>query len=227
MSRRELMWSDGEAETGDIYDYLNNMFSMPGVIRKSKHHYRTGRRGEFYSDFDLLLNDPNNCWYVTIAYARKIEMLLDENQVDFLGFIEKSDGGTTGAIRLAAALSIYTGIRNITIRLGRELEFEQIKFPRIEDGIITGKPQKAWLSGATVVIVTDNISSGGEVEKAIKAVEYNGGRVSDIVTYTLREWEPTAVERFEKREPPIKVRTVWYLPEDVPKERLEQIGIKG
>jgi len=218
------MWSETELEGSDVYGYLHKRFNGPNVIRRSGHRYRVGSPGEFYSDFDLLLNDPYNCRYVTAAYAQEIEEISKEYAIDLLGFVEKSDGGSVGAVRLAGALSIYTGIPNITVRLGRELEFEQVKTSRLE-GEFAGKPQKAWLSGALVVVITDNTSSGGEAEKAVKAVEYNGGRVKDIITYTLREWKPPATERFEKRTPPIKLHTIWNLPEDIPERRRVEIGI--
>lgn len=221
-----MMQSD--QETNDVYEYLRQRFNTQSVFRRSSHRYRTGVPGGSYSDFDLLLNDPINCKYVTIAYAKELEKICKEHPVDQLGFIEKADGGSVGALRLAAALSAYTGIPNFTIRLGRELEFEQVKIPRLEGKEFMGKPQRGQLLDAVVTIITDNMSSGGEVEKAVKAVNYNGGRVTDLLAYTMyRDWEQKIVERFNERVPPVKVHNIWYIPEDVPEERLQEIGIEA
>jgi len=156
---------------------------IPGVVNENEHPLRTGEEQDYYIDFDPLINDPVECRAVVRWYTKTIRSILADHKIDVLGFIEKDrdSGGTTGAIRLAGALSMETGIPNLAIRLGKELPGERIKLrPRLRQ---TSSPPS--LEGCIFVLLSDHSTTGSEGLRAVKAVEYFGGKVSDFVVYSL------------------------------------------
>ena len=177
MQRNELIkWKQLEA-----------FFKEDWVIKQSTHLYRKGLKEKFYFDFDNLTTDSINCRKITELYCKKIEKIKKSKDVDYLAFIEKASGGTVGAIRFAAAISIFTELPNITIRLAKEISYERVKF---------NPPEK--LKGLIGLIITDHITTGTEVLLAVDAIEENEGKISDIVTYALRVDKVNRNE-FEKR----------------------------
>jgi orotate phosphoribosyltransferase len=155
---------------------------IPGVVNESEHIFRTGRRKDYYIDFDPLINDPIECRSVVDWYVEVIKKILSTRQIDILGFIEKDrdSGGTIGALRLAGAISIATDIPNITIRLGKELIQERIKLRTKPDIPLTSS-----LSDLSVVLITDHSTTGLEAIKSIRAVKYRGGKVTDFIAYSI------------------------------------------
>lgn len=114
-----------------LYERAKEFFKTPQAIKRSVRLYRSGLRERYYVDFDLLVVDPNRCETIAKLYAKEIERIAKATPIDLLGFVEKSSGGTTGAIKLAGLLSVYTGIPNVVVRLGKELRFERVKIPEL------------------------------------------------------------------------------------------------
>lgn len=170
-----------KGEMALIHERAGKYFKKEGVIKRSYHFFRVGFEESYYMDFDAIVNDPNQCEDVTLLYRDKIRDIARQQHIDFLAPIEKSSGGTIGIIRLAGAISILTGIPNVPIRLTKEIKSEKVKIPPIE-----GKPIKGRLHGANVIILTDHCTTGAEVLDAVDAVEYSGGIVTDVISYSYR-----------------------------------------
>jgi len=192
---------------------VREAFKVPGVIKKSIRLFRMGLSEPYYVDFDVLINDPYICEQIVRLYAIKIMEISRERPIELLGFIEKYSGGTIGAIRIAGAISIYTRIPNVPIRLTKEIGFERVKIPPI-----IGKPRKGRLSGIKVAIITDHSTTGGEVLNAIDAVEYNGGNVTDVIAFSVRT-DAIKLEDFNKKG--VVFHSLYKLPEDLQKIELD------
>lgn len=172
---------DGELD--QLKRELLKYFTIPGVIKRSIHLFRTGELEEpYYIDVDLMLNDPSRCETIVFELAKQIEKITKERKIDLLGFIEKRGEGTTGLIRLAGAVSIKTGLPNFTIRLSRKISFEKVKVP-ITKGIVPSER----LQCSKTLILTDYATTGGELLNAIGAVASNGGTVTDVIAYAARK----------------------------------------
>lgn len=156
-------------------------FLEPGVIRKSVHYLRGGSKANYYFDFDVKTIDPHMCRIVRDSLCRKILEINTQQKIDFLAFIEKRPGGTTGAIRFAAALSIELGIPNFIIRQTKEIISEQVSLTKN-----VHLPAGLKLLETESVLVTDHITAGGEALRAIETVTSLGGHITDVITYTLK-----------------------------------------
>lgn len=163
-------------------------FNDPSIVRQSKHRLRSGAQASFFVDFDILVNDPQRCADIVSSFSARIFEISLKRQIDLLAFVEKTGRGTTGAIRVGGAISIEVGIPSFIVRLGKELPFERVKLP-------SKKGEPAWrkLEGLGVVLITDHITSGGEVLKAVEAIEGVGGQVSDILSYTLKPTDAISI----------------------------------
>jgi orotate phosphoribosyltransferase len=78
-------------------------------------------------------------------------------------------------LRLAFGYSLFI------IRQGKELPFEKIKLPTRK-----GLPAAQKLAGQCVALITDHTTSGAEILQAVRAIEAVGGRVSDVIAYTIK-----------------------------------------
>lgn len=183
-------------------------FHSQGSVKQCLRVLRSGLDSDWYIDFDHLTIDPFQTEHIVEAYVMEIYKIIREYPVDFLAFIEKSDGGTIGAIRLAAAISIPTRIPNITIRLCKEIDSEKLKIP------IKIQHRK----NLKFILLTDHSTTGAEVKKAIKAIQSNGAIVTDVIAYSVRE--EIDIGEIEK------TGTNIHFIQQTPKA-LEDIGIKS
>jgi len=181
-----IILKPGEVEAA--YQQTLTYFNAPGAIKSSLHFFKSGKPEDYFFDVDYLFNDPVSCEATVRLYVHLIQNVARRRRVDFLAFIEKPtggqkpSGGSVGAIRLAAAISIYSGIPNVTVRLAKHLASEKVKLP-----YNFNIPQAEQLAGANVIVVTDHCSKGRELIGSIEAIEKNGGRVTDAVAYSIRE----------------------------------------
>lgn len=184
-----------EAIIREAQDRAAEYLTRPGVIKASTHLEKSGKPTPYYVDFDNYTHDPDMAKDVLELFKRRIAEIKSIRRVDALAFIEKAAGGTTGALRFSCALSIVTKLPNITVRMAKEIDFEQIKLPSRKGGDV-----KKRLEGLQQVLVTDHCTTGREVLKAADIIERNGGKVTDIVAFTVRQdrIERTR-EQFEKR----------------------------
>lgn len=166
-------------------------FLEPGILKESDHGLRAGGKAGYYFDIDYILNDPAKCELILGIYTDLITKIRSLEQINLLAFIEKASGGTVGALRLSAALSIKTNLPNLTVRPGKAIEFEKVKIPFVErkmPGIQGG------LQGHRAIVVTDHCTSGKEALIAVKILRKHHAIVQNVVSYTLRK------DRFEKYE---------------------------
>jgi orotate phosphoribosyltransferase len=181
-----IILNTGEVEAA--YQRTLTYFKAPGAIKSSLHLFKSGKSDPYFFDIDYLINDSVSCEAAVLLFVHLIQNVARQHRVDFLAFIEKPtggqkpSGGSVGAIRLAAAISIYSGIPNVTVRIAKHLASEKVKLQ-----YDLNKPQDEQLAGANVIVVTDHCSKGRELISAIEAIEENGGRVTDAVAYTIRE----------------------------------------
>jgi len=199
-----------------LREEMREFFRIPFVFKRSARLYRMGLLEPYYIDFDLIINDPYRCEQVAKFYSIKIIEISKQRPVELLAFIEKYGGGTFGAVRLAGLISTLTKIPNVLVRLTRELEYEQVKVPPI-----AGKTLKGRLSDIKTTIITDHISTGTELLDAIDAMEFNGGKVTDVVAYTVR-MDKVRKEEFTRRG--TELHPLFELPNDLPEE-LKRVAI--
>ncbi len=192
---------------GLIHAEVRETFRLPGVVKQSTHLCRRGDEKPYYIDFDALIHDPYLTEQIVRLFSVKIMEISNQRQIDILGFINKYSGGTVGAISIAGALSIFTRIPRITIRLNKNALSERIKAHPI-----VGKPKKETLSGANVLVVTDHVTGGNELLNAIDSVGYAGGTVTDAVAFTTRINEINLKE-FDARG--VTFTSLYILPKDI------------
>lgn len=161
-------------------EILRALVSIPGAIRSSIHPLRGGHSVRKFIDLDLLLADPHDCRNLVERFAATIQDIALESPdpIDFLGFIEKASGGTVGAIRLAAAISIATKIPNIILRPAKDLHVERIK--------LSPASSPMPLKNARIILVTDHSSTGEEMLSAAEIVSSFGAKTVAVVTVTHR-----------------------------------------
>lgn len=186
-------------------------FSSPGVVKTSEHMLKRGW-GEYYVDFDNATFDPTAAEDITYKYANELRKILTKKPIHYLGFIEKHEG-TAGAIKISVAVSILTGVPNILIRPYKDIEFERIKIPPK-----TTKTRGKQLEGSKIVLITDHCTTGTEVLECANIVKENGGKVTDVITYTSRPKIKENLEKFEKEG--IEFHSIYPV-----SERLEKVFI--
>lgn len=213
------------SEVEAAYQQTIDYFNVPGAIKSSLRFFKSGGPEDYFFDIDYLLNDPVHCEAAVRLYVDLIQRIARQQRVDFLAFIEKptggqkASGGTVGAIRIAGAISMYSGIPNVTVRLAKHLPSERIKVP-----YDLGKPQVEQLTGTNVILVTDHCSKGRELIGSVDAIEANGGKVTDAVAYSMREdlvpWkdleqkgiELHCIHRLKKERPKLEATSPAYSP---------------
>lgn len=192
-------------ETRDLWLATLDHFRTPGALRTSTHASRMGLKRPFYMDFDHLVHDPVQCEQIVRLIAEKIEQIQASHSLHAVGFLEKADGGTTGALTIAGAVSIFTRLPNLVVRLWKDIPSERIKLPPVP-----GQPASERLAEMSVVVVTDHSTSGDELLRAAEAVEHFGARVEDVIIYTSIE-DKLEEEAFG----PISVHRIHPLPHDM------------
>lgn len=192
-------------ENRDLWLATLDHFRTPGAFRRSRHASRMGLKREYYVDFDHLVHDPVQCEEIVRLIAEKIDEIMSSRPVHAIAFIEKADGGTTGALTLAAALSIFTRLPNVVVRLWKDIASERMKLEPVP-----GQSAAERLADVSLVIVTDHSTSGDELLRAMKATEYFGAKVDDVIIYTSIE------RQFNKDQfGPINIHQVHLLPQEL------------
>ena len=175
------MEEEYKADVREAHEKALQYFLSPGAIKESTHVFKVGLPERYYFDFDVITVDPEQAKDVLELLKNSINDIKYRKIVHALAFIEKAAGGTTGALRFAAALSIDTKLPSITVRMSKEIDFEKVKFPLVE-----GMDVKKRLNGLNIILVTDHCTTGGEALVAADIISKNGGTLTDVVTYTVR-----------------------------------------
>ena len=164
-----------------------------------------GLKRPWYMDFDHVVHDPIQCEEIVRLIAERIEEIQSVHPVHAVAFIEKADGGTTGALTIAGAVSIFTRLPNLVVRLWKGIPSERIKLPPVP-----GQSASERLAEMSVVVITDHSTSGDELVRAAEAVEHFGAKVEDVIIYTSIEDE-LKEEAFGR----ISVHRIHPLPHDI------------
>ena len=189
-----------ESELNIIKDKLREDFLKPGVGH----------------DFDKIVYGPEKCEWMVGLFTEKIrDIAAQGNEIDFLAFIQKDNGGITGAIKLEGAISIETGIPSTTIRLGKESKAARIKFPWGE-----GENKKGMVADSRAILITDNCVTGKQILRAIKTLEYYGAKVEDVIAFTV-DTEKIKENMDTFKEKGIAIHSFNRIPED-----MDLVGIK-
>jgi orotate phosphoribosyltransferase len=202
-----------------VRERLINEARAPGVYRSSPLLSSSGQQIEVYHDFDLLVTDPLNSKDAVELFSDEIRRIrIDfEPDLSLLGFIDKK-ANTTGAIALAGAISIETGIPYVPIRLWKDLPSERVKLPSTD----IGRPVSQKLLGEKLALITDHSTTGTELLDAVDAVDSLGGTVTDVISYTLNE-ALFAEEDFRSRG--IRVHYFAALPRSFQERSIERVKI--
>jgi orotate phosphoribosyltransferase len=193
-------------------------FNKPGSIKTSIRGFKSGLIDNYYIDFDNITSDALQARNVVSQLVYKINDIKTKQRIDYLGFIEKRFGGTTGAIKASLAISIMTGIPNIILRPRKELEFERVKIPTKPK-----EPRRLQLNGSNVALITDHITTGREIIKSAEIILRNGGKVNDVVTFTIR-YDKLDIKKIEDLK--IQLHYIYKIPEDIPFEYIAKIESK-
>ena len=167
-----------------LEDRFAAAFAIPGFHKASTHVGDAGIPLLRYLDFDVVYRDPSFCRLAVELLGREVRAWAAKTRVDYIAFLEKR-ANTTGAIILAGALTIYTGIPHLVIRLRKDITHERIPFPA-EAGDFP-------LKNANVVLLTDYATTGRELQPAVRAVRGLGGEVVGVVVLV---WDD---ERFNRK----------------------------
>jgi orotate phosphoribosyltransferase len=176
-----------ESTSAAAYRHLRGYLADGESIKQSVHALRSGTVDKFFVDFDFVVNDPRRCQSAVDLFVAKLQQLVRRERVDGLAFLEKArdalvpSGGTVGAVRLAGAISIASGVPNFVIRMSKDIIAERIKLPHN-----THAGNSALLTGASIVVITDHCSTGKELLSAIETISAHGGRVVGVIAYTVR-----------------------------------------
>jgi len=189
-----------ESEVNIIKNKLRENFQKPGIGY----------------DFDQITYSPEKCEWMVGLFSEKVrDIIAYGKEIDFLAFIQRDAGKITGAIKIEGAISMETGIPSTTIRLDRESKANRIKFPWGEN-----ENKKGMIPDSKAILITDHCSTGKEILKAIKTLEYYGAKVEDVITFTMdTEKIKENINSFQKKG--ITIHTFNRIPED-----LNLVGIK-
>lgn len=156
-----------------LEDRFSAAFAIPGFYSPESDCF----------DFDIILRDPAFCRLAVELLSREVNVWAAKERVDYIAFLEKR-ANTTGALTLAGALTIHTGIPHLVVRLRKDIPHERIKFSQAAG--------EYPLKDAKVVLLTDYATTGTKLQPAVKAVTSLGGKVIGIVVLVWDE------ERFNK-----------------------------
>jgi orotate phosphoribosyltransferase len=149
----------------DQKKHLIGLLKANEVIKFGKFTLSSGRESDFYVDMKKAITDPEILSCVAKIIFDKIK---DEK-------IDKIAGPALGAVPIATAVSLHSGIPMLMIRKSQK---EYGTSNRIE-GILQEKDR--------VVVVEDVTTTGNSLLEAIKAVSDNGGRISRAFVVVDRE----------------------------------------
>lgn len=144
---------------------LIQLLTTNQVIQFGKFTLASGRESDYYVDMKKAITDPQILSQIGKMIARKIA-----------GFkVDKVAGPALGAVPIATAVSLASGIPMLMIRKSKK-------------GYGTSKLIEGDLTdGDQVVVVEDVTTTGNSLLKAVNAVKDNGGMVVRALVVVDRE----------------------------------------
>jgi len=149
----------------DQKKHLIALLKANDVIKFGKFTLSSGRESDYYVDMKKAITDPEILSCVAKIIFDKIK---DEN-------IDKIAGPALGAIPIATAVSLHSGIPMLMIRKSQK----DYGTSKLVEGEIQEKDR--------IVVVEDVTTTGNSLLKAIKALSNNGGRISRAFVVVDRE----------------------------------------
>jgi orotate phosphoribosyltransferase len=150
---------------GKDQKHLIGLLKANEVIKFGKFTLSSGRESDYYVDMKKAITDPKILSCVAKLIFDKIK---DEK-------IDKIAGPALGAIPIATAISLHSGIPMLMIRKSKK----GYGTSKLVEGDIQEKDR--------VVVVEDVTTTGNSLLKAIKAVSDNGGLISRAFVVVDRE----------------------------------------
>jgi orotate phosphoribosyltransferase len=149
----------------DKKKHLIALLKANEVIKYGKFTLSSGRESDYYVDMKKAITDPEILSCVAKIIFDKIK---DEK-------IDKIAGPALGAVPIATAVSLHSGIPMLMIRKSQK-DYGTSK-------LVEGEMQEK----ERIVVVEDVTTTGNSLLKAIKALSDNGGRISRAFVVVDRE----------------------------------------
>ena len=134
-----------------------------GAVRFGQFKLASGATSDYYVDIKRASTDP------------KVLRLMGEGLAARLGSAQRIAGMELGAVPLAAAAALASGVPFLMVR------------KKAKDYGTAGRLEGPFAPGEEAVVVEDVTTSGGSSVEAVKALREAGLRVAKVVTVVDRE----------------------------------------
>lgn len=155
--------------------HLIQLLKANDVIKFGKFTLSSGRESDYYVDMKKAITDPQ----ILIQVAKIISNLIKDDEID------KIAGPALGAVPIATAVALHSGIPMLMIRKAQK-DYGTSK-------LIEGDLK----DGDKVIVVEDVTTTGKSLLNAVKAVKDNGGQIER--TFVIVDWEEGALDELKKR----------------------------
>lgn len=155
--------------------HLIQLLKANNVIKFGKFTLSSGRESDYYVDMKKAITDPR----ILIQVAKIISQLIEDDGID------KIAGPALGAVPIATAVALHSGISMLMIRKAQK-DYGTSK-------LIEGDLKE----GDKVIVVEDVTTTGKSLLNAVKAVKDNGGQIER--TFVIVDREEGALDELEKR----------------------------
>ena len=177
---------------------LYKIIEESGAITQSEYQLAGGAPGNYFFDIDKLLSKPSYVDTVSEYYTKEIKEVLRFGKIEKLAFIEK-DIGTVGALPLMSSIISKTSLDGFIIRIWKDISIGKIK------GSLNALP----INGEHIGIVTDVVTAGKGIEKALEGISTyareRGIEVETPYAFALYHRGQVDKEVFEKNEIDVRV----------------------
>jgi hypothetical protein len=155
----------------------------PKAISHSWPVYREGAFGRAYFNFDTYSRDPGHLLAAGDYFTQVLAYLRRKRPLHALAFLRKNDendNSTVGAILLAGLICTNRSIwlPHVVVKLGGMVPHDRVALSGPASG-------QTALIDKNVAIVTDHVSGGDEVFKAVQTLELHKAKVTDVVTFSV------------------------------------------
>ncbi len=145
--------------------HLINLLKINQVIKFGKFTLSSGRTSDYYVDMKKAITDPE----ILSLVAKIINYQVRDDKID------KIAGPALGAVPIATAVALHSGIPMLMIRKAQK----DYGTSKLIEGELQGEDK--------VIIVEDVTTTGKSLLKAVKAVRDNGGQVERAFVVVDRE----------------------------------------
>ena len=154
---------------------LISLLKDNNVIKFGKFTLSSGRESDYYVDMKKAITDPQ----ILSQVSKIISQLISDDDIDRVA------GPALGAVPIATAVALHSGIPMLMIRKAQK-DYGTSQ-------LIEGELNR----GDKVIVVEDVTTTGHSLLKAVRAVQDNGGLVER--TFVVVDREEGAVEELKKQ----------------------------